>query len=160
MNRTSILLASLALGAAPGLLRAQAPLLEPLLRQASAEAKWDAANPFRVDLDGDGQPDFLVLGRTKDRILLAAFTSPLGMASRAQIIPFTLDPKRPTGLCTEHPVLEAESLDFDPERTPIGELPGFTRSKVAQGVKVGGGTCPPFHLYWDVQARDLKYWRR
>ncbi len=160
MNGQCILLASLVLEATFGPIRAQAPLLEPLLRQASAEAEWDAANPFRVDLDGDGQPDFLVLGRTKDRILLAAFTSPLGMASRAQFIAFTLDPKRPTGLCTEHPVLEAESLDFDPEKTPIGELPGFTRSKVAMGVKVGGGACPPFHLYWDVQARDLKYWRR
>ena len=160
MNGSRILHASLALGAFAGLLRAQAPLLEPLLRQASAEAKWDAATPLRVDLDGDGQEDFIVLGRTKDRVLLAAFTSPLGMASKAQLITFTLDPRRPTGLCTEPPVLEAESLDFDPEKTPIGELPGFTRSRVAKGVKVGGGACPPFHLYWDVQARDLKYWRR
>lgn len=139
---------------------AQEPLLEPLLRQARPEARWETATPFRVDLDGDGQPDYLVLGRTPDRVLLAAFTAPLGLGSKAQVLVFTLDPRRPTGLCTDKPVLEAESLDFDPEQTPIGELPGFTRSKVAKGVKVGGGACAPFHLYWDRQTLNLKFWRR
>lgn len=146
--------------AAAGLLRAQDPLLLPVLRQASAEAAWDLEHALRVDLDGDGKADVVVQGRLKDRLLLAALTLPLGMGSKAQVIPFTFDPKRVTGLCTDKPLLEPESLDFDPEKTPVGELPGFQRSRTAQGVKVVHSACAPYHLYWDRQARDLKYWRR
>ncbi|MFN8010551.1 MAG: hypothetical protein U0P81_04020 [Holophagaceae bacterium] len=146
--------------AAATALAAQDPLLPPLLRQASAEAAWDLEHALRVDLDGDGQADVVVLGRLKDRLLLAALTLPLGMGSKAQVIAFTFDPRRVTGLCTDHPVLEPESLDWDPEKTPVGELPGFTRSATAQGIKVVHGACAPYHLYWDRPARNLKYWRR
>jgi hypothetical protein len=141
-------------------LAAQDPLLPAILRQASAEAAWDLDHALRVDLDGDGREDIVVLGRLKDRVLVAALTLPLGMGSKAQVIPFTFDAKRVTGLCSDHPALEPESLDFDPEKTPVGELPGFTRSATAKGIKVVHGTCAPYHLYWDRQARDLKYWRR
>lgn len=158
MRRASAFAVGVALATAP--LPAQDAVLLPILRQASPEAAWDMGHALRVDLDGDGQADLLVQGRTPDRLLLAALTLPLGMGSRAQVIAFSFDPKRPTGLCTERPVLEPESLDFDPEKTPVGELPGFTRSATAQGVKVVHGTCAPFHLYWDRRARDLKFWRR
>lgn len=151
---------ALGLALATARLPAQDALLLPILCQASAEAAWDLEHALRVDLDGDGQADLVVQGRTPDRLLVAALTLPMGMGSKAQVIPFTFDPKRPTGLCSEHPVLEPESLDFDPEKTPVGELPGFTRSKAAKGIKVVHGTCAPYHLYWDRQARDLKYWRR
>lgn len=141
-------------------LRAQEPMLLPVLRQASAEAAWDTDHALRIDLDGEGTPDRVVLGRTKDRLLVAALTLPLGMASKAQVVAFTFDARRVTGLCTEHPVLEPESLDFDPEKTPVGELPGFTRSATARGVKVVHGACAPYHLYWDRRAGTLRYWRR
>lgn len=63
-------------------------------------------------------------------------------------------------VCTTPVHVEPESLDHDPSKEGVGELPGFRRSKTCSAFALVDGECDSIHFYWNHKARRLQWWRR
>jgi len=113
---------------------------------------------LRVDADCDGKPDQVFLSQD-DRA--ASVRVVFGEVKRRPA-QFRFEASRSSqdAVCTMPVHVESESLDYDPSKEGVGELPGFRRSKTCSAFALVDGECDSIHFYWNHKARRLQWWRR
>lgn len=127
-------------------------------RRLSARApgiEWSTTT--RVDLDGDGVPDFAMLGKTQSQAVIGVV---LGAAAEGTFV-FTFQRygTRHKGLCGDPAaariVAEALAPTTDPDAPPGAKgRPGARRG----AFRLESGECDALHFYFDGLA--VRWWRR
>lgn len=112
---------------------------------------------LRVDLDGDGHPDTVLLYQHGSAVgVIVRFVD---RAHPSQRFRFIVDPTREDGLCRLPVRLEAEPLDYDLAAAEGRPVPGFVRSAQAYGFRLVDGACDAIHFYWNQRTGRLAWWR-
>ena len=128
--------------------------LEKLIK-AYPKTSW-SPTPVRIDIDCDGKPDYAFIAQTTKKVWVGVVrgqeNAPVSMLS------FGESPTSQDGLCYLPAKIEIESLDYDPTDA-VGELPGFTRSRICTSFKLSGGECDSFHFFWNKNTNLLEWWR-
>ncbi len=123
----------------------------------SAAAPTARVHRLRIDIDGDGHPDSIVLteGPHTGVLVVISFYDSRHAPERFH---FPVDPSMQAAVCRLPVRLRAESLDYDPAPA-VGSLPGFVRSKRRTGFALVDEACDSIHFYWDARAQRLRWWR-
>ena len=129
------------------------------LKRQFPPVTWKAASRLQVDINCDGIPDHVMLGRQGKKVVVAVVTGPLTKASRAHVESLFVGTDAQDSLCLPEVRLIIEHQDFDLIQILGGEPPGFRRSKTCKGFKIADDACDSFHFYWNHEANRPQWWR-
>jgi hypothetical protein len=126
-----------------------------LLSASRPDIKWELKSALSADIDCDGSPDKIFLGRAAGKIYVGVVRA---VIKEPEILEFGVGPHAQDSLCQEPAKLKIESLDYDLDGE-IGPLDGFRRSRRCKGLLLSGGECDPIHLYWNYNVNHMGWWR-
>lgn len=124
---------------------------------AGAALAGEAVRTLQVDIDCDGKSDRVFLSQNKRS---ASVRIVFGDTKRRQAkLRFVAAQGQQDAVCAMPVHLELQSLDYEPLKEEVPELPGFQRSKTCNSFALVDGECDSIHFYWDHEARELEWWR-
>ncbi len=126
------------------------------LASLDSSVTWEPASLLIADIDCDGKPDSIFVGRSPVRVAV-------GLIRAADLAPDVISFGVHGGIHEDEvgsndAQLALESLDYDP-RDMIGEIDGFQRSNVCKGLNLGDGESDSMHLFWNHKSHQLDWWR-
>jgi hypothetical protein len=126
------------------------------LAAADSSVVWEPQSVLVGDVDCDGVPDSVFVGRSPSRVAV-------GVIRANSLVPDILSFGVHGGVVQDevgssNAQLTFESLDYDP-REEVGEIDGFQRSRVCKGLDLGDGESDSMHLFWNRKSHQLEWWR-
>jgi hypothetical protein len=124
------------------------------LQKAHPAAKWNSKSVVLADVTCDGQPDTVVFGSEKGKVLVAEV--PGGHPNKLQVFTFPVRRDRQDGFCALPTRILTAPLNCETEG---GTLSGCKTVKGCQEFAVNNDGCDPFNFYWDSSHQLLQWWR-
>ena len=125
------------------------------LTAADSFVAWERQSILVGDVDCDGVPDSVFVGRSTVRV-------DVGLVRVNMLIPevisFGVHAAVQNELGSNDAILKLESLDYDPSEA-VGEVEGFQRSTECHGLNLGDGESDSMHLFWNRKSHHLDWWR-
>ena len=95
--------------------------------------------------------------RCRQQVYLAIQTGTRAERPRYQFFEFGVGVTAQAAICTAPAKLEV----YPPDCSADGDaLPGCKASKGASGLSIVDGDCDSIHLYWDHDAKLMRWWLR
>ncbi|MFO1226406.1 hypothetical protein [Roseateles sp.] len=135
-------------------------LSEQMLRDvvnAKPSVRWDAASVVPGNFDGKSSGRGAMLGYAGSKVYLAIQTGTRAERPRYQFLEFGVGATAQAAICTAPAKLEVYPLDCSADGDA---LPGCKASKGASGLSIVDGDCDSIHLYWDHDAKLMRWWLR
>jgi hypothetical protein len=130
-----------------------------LMMSTYPDITWDIKSALKADINDDGfQDDALVGKKGKSQIAIAVILSGSKKESKIHVLNFGVSPGRQDAVGYLPARLTIESMDYDPSEM-VGKLPGFKRSKKAQGLCLDDELTDSIHIFWNHQTHELDWWR-
>lgn len=126
------------------------------LAAADSSVVWERQSLLVGDVDCDGVPDSVFVGRSASRVAVGVIRA----AVRApEIVSFGVNGGAvQDDVGSNQAQLAFESLDYDP-RDEVGAIDGFQRSRVCRGLSLGDGDSDAMHIFWNHKSHHLDWWR-
>jgi hypothetical protein len=134
-----------------------AKLAADAITAARPDVSWDRETLVEGDFNGDGKPDFAMVGYKNEKLVLAVrMSSAKQQTYRNDFLVFSIDPSIQAAICEAPAKLTVEEQDCHPMDEP---LPGCRPSRTAKSLTLSDGECDPINLYWNHNLNRMEWWR-
>ena len=126
-----------------------------VLHEKRSEIKWNASSAMVGDFDCDGKPDTVVLGAQGNKVAVGVVWG--NRVKNPDVFNFSVSGARQGAFCAMPKRVEVYAHDCD---SGNGMLPGCKSSRSCKDFAVVDDACDSFNFYWDVEHKQLAWWRR
>ncbi len=121
------------------------------------DVRWDKTTLVEGDFNGDGTPDFAMIGYKGDGIVLAVrASSGKRRVYRNDFQKFGIGSSTQAAVCEVPALLSIREQFCNPMDEP---LPGCRPSEAANSLNLSGGDCDSIHLFWNHKKNRIEWWR-
>ena len=153
--KLSVLMALLVLGSVASAQTSGPIAAIGTLQRFDTTATWNLGSAKTADFDCDGQPDIVMLGSEKDKVVVGVVWAT--RTRQPQVLKFPVGRTSENGFCSKPAKLEVLPLDC---RTSDGSpLPGCRVASGCKAFSIPNSDCPAFNFYWDSSNGGLAFWR-
>jgi hypothetical protein len=126
------------------------------LSAAEPTVQWQKAGRLRIDVDCDGKKDAVYLGRRAGTIYVGLVRA---SGAKPDVLFFGIGGSTQASICAEPAEVAAEprsepgNPEVPAEAARVEGCPG------CKAIRLSGGECDSFHLYWNGKTKRLSWWR-
>jgi len=134
---------------------ADEPLVE--LKNQYPEYQWHSNRIVSVDLNRDGLIDQAALGLHQAKVVLVIH---VGGDMEPSVIEIPIDGGKQFGICPGDEPKIAIRLQSEMPENAFGEkLPGYEICPECFEIVIDTGACDPLQFFWDMDSKQLSWWR-
>ncbi len=117
---------------------------------------WNRSSAIEVDLNRNGQIDFVRLGIADESVGLLVTVDSMALP----VIDIPIDGSRQFGICPGSDPSISLMAQSEAPLDALGAMPeGYEACSDCIEIVVVGGECDALHFYWNTVTEQLSWWR-